>query len=75
VSNPARQPYLTESVHYQAHGSADGKYPSVCRAAIITEVQTGATAAVAVLNPTGMFFQPQLSHDENRTPGSWHYSH
>lgn len=75
MSNPARRPYLGEPCHYQAHGSKDGTYPSVCRAAVITEVHGDNTAAVTVFNPSGMFFHQQLGHDENRGPGSWHYAH
>lgn len=75
MSNPSRKPYLTESVHYQAHGSANGQYPSVCRAALITEVHEGPTAAVTVFNPTGMFMHPAMPHDEHRSPGSFHWAH
>lgn len=75
MSNPARKPYLTESVHYVARGSRDGIYPPVCRAALITEVHEGNTAAITVFNPTGLFFHPQLDHDEDRAPGSWHWAH
>lgn len=49
-------------VHYVARGSADGKFPCVCRSAIITEVSPDLndpyTVGLAVLNPTGLFFQP-----------------
>ena len=31
-------PRLAQPVHYVAHGSADGTYPSVCRAALVVEV-------------------------------------
>jgi hypothetical protein len=31
-------PTIGRVVHYQSHGSADGKFASLCRAAIITEV-------------------------------------
>lgn len=75
MSNPARQPYLTESVHYMAHGSLDGKYPPVCRAAMITEVHVGTTAAVVVFNPTGIFLHQSLEHNEDRAPGTWHWAH
>lgn len=75
MSNPARQPFLTEAVHYRARGSLDGKYPPVCRAAMITEVQGGTTAGIVVFNPTGFFLHPSLEHDEDRAPGSWHFCH
>lgn len=75
MSNPARRPYLGESIHYQARGSLDGQYPPVCRAAIITEVHEGNTAAVTVFNPTGVFLHQDLEHNEGRAPGSWHFAH
>lgn len=34
----AARPALGETVHYQAHGSADGSYPPACRAATVTDV-------------------------------------
>ena len=58
-----------------ARGSADGEYPPVCRAAVITEVQPPPKAAVFVMNPTGIFLHPSLEHDENRAPGTWHFVH
>lgn len=71
---------LTQPVHYVARGSADGVYPPVCRAAIVTEVFEGETlplaqdgvefssddevAAIVVLNPTGLFFHERCVRDE-----------
>jgi hypothetical protein len=55
------RPTVNRSVHYVARGSADGVYPSVCRAAIITEVEPDSPTAqvgVCVLNPTGHFYHP-----------------
>jgi hypothetical protein len=37
-TDPPALPYLTEAVHYRAHGSLGGEYPPVCRAGIVTEV-------------------------------------
>ena len=46
-------------VHYVARGSADGKFLPVCRAALVSEVgDDPETVGLAVLNPTGVFFQP-----------------
>lgn len=58
-----------------ARGSADGQYPPVCRAAKITEVHAANTAAVFVMNPTGVFLHPSLEHNEDREPGTWHWAH
>jgi hypothetical protein len=79
-------PSVGRVVHYVSRGSADGVYPPVCRAAIITQVPTmiedgyGAsdpnddqTVGLCTLNPTGMFFDPLVAHDEGGEPGSWHW--
>lgn len=65
-----RQPYVVAPVHYVSHGTpprTDGSqaFRSVCRAAIVAEVNSpGARASygipgvtLCVLNPTGLFFQ------------------
>jgi hypothetical protein len=72
VSNPKREPYLGESVHYVSYGTPHGEYPSICRAAIVTEI--GDPAALAVLNPAGVYFN-RCQHDEGRAPGSYHFAH
>ncbi|MEU3399510.1 hypothetical protein [Streptomyces filamentosus] len=63
-------------VHYVALGSADGRYPSTCRAAIVTTVDgEAAQPALAVLNPEGLFFSTSLPHAdaEPLTGGTWHW--
>lgn len=65
-ANPPQPPSIGHIVHYVSRGSADGVFPSTCRAAIITEVDPGYGAGSAVLgtdriglsviNPTGLFF-------------------
>ena len=79
----ARTPMIGERVHYLAHGTpprADGSqaYPSVCRAAIVTEVSDDGRTGLAVLNPTGMFFHSLAAggcpHAESeRAGGTWHW--
>lgn len=61
-------PRVGDIVHYVAHGTPprpDGSqdYPSVCRAAIVTAVDTyTGHLSLAVLNPTGMFFNQAVAH-------------
>ncbi|GAA1111336.1 hypothetical protein [Streptomyces javensis] len=61
-------------VHYVARGSADGRYPSTCRAAIVTAVDHG-QPALAVFSPEGLFFSDPLPHAdaEPLTGGTWHW--
>jgi hypothetical protein len=73
------------TVHYCSHGSPvlpDGSqhYKPECRAAIITALsqdadsgETGPKVSLAVLNPTGLFFQENLGHSDDHTGGSWHW--
>lgn len=81
-------PVLGQSVHYVSHGTPvrreDGgqAYPSVCRAAVITEVEQDwdpatrtAVASLCVLNPTGQFFSQHLLYNSDAAamaPGTWH---
>jgi hypothetical protein len=61
------QPSVGRVVHYVSRGSADGQFPSVCRAAVITSTATGSgvtAVGLAVLNPTGMFFDRDVSYAE-----------
>lgn len=76
---------INRMVHYVSHGTPirpDGsqKFASTCRSAIITEVgelPEGAPwmepVALAVLNPTGLFFHQRVLHDEERSGGTWHW--
>jgi len=69
-------PRLGQPVHYLAHGSADGTYPKVCRAAIVTQVsEDEPQVSLAVLNPTGLFFGPAAHAEvDDLVGGTWHYA-
>ncbi len=69
-----QKPAVGRIVHYQAHGSPDGTHKSVPRPAIISEVRDDGTVALAVFNPTGMFFNV-CAIDESDVPrgGTWHW--
>lgn len=68
-------PSVGRDVHYVARGSADGVFPSICRAAKITEVvdEDEAVASLCVFNPSGLFFDKALPYDETNHPGTWHW--
>lgn len=72
------RPSVGRIVHYVSYGTPGGEYSSMCRAAIVTEIQDDNDDAevigVAVLNPTGMFFN-QAPHDESEVKdgGTWHW--
>jgi hypothetical protein len=74
------KPTVARTVHYVSHGTPvreDGTqaFPSVCRAAIVTEVGGPVvTVSLAVLNPTGLFFQTGCIQDEvEHAGGTWHW--
>lgn len=69
-------PSVGRVVHYVSAGSADGRYPSVCRAAIITEVHNPEYVNLCVFNPEGLHFPKSVPYVEvNATlkPYSWHW--
>lgn len=84
-----QKPSVGRVVHYVSHGTpvrADGTqaFQPECRAAIVTEVcdnpdgvdpETGTPCvSLAVLNPTGMFFNRHLVQDETtKAGGTWHW--
>lgn len=73
-------PSVGRIVHYQSYGTAGGEFQPQCRAAIITEVEGPAPAdanvyvGLAVLNPSGLFFDQHIPQDENgKRGGTWHW--
>jgi len=86
MTGPA--PSVGRIVHYVARGSADGRFPPACRAAIVTEVgphpDADGTVGLCALNPSGLFFHPLemggVAHAEDKAagaeehpPGTWHW--
>lgn len=83
------KPSVGRIVHYVAYGTPGGEFPAgVCRAAIITEVDTLLTGegiltinedgqilsvGLCVLNPTGQFFNRHVPYAEDKQPGTWHW--
>lgn len=70
----AMKPTIGRIVHYQAYGTPGGEYPSVPRAAVVTEVDAdGSTVGLCVLNPTGQFFNRGVRYDADGKPGCWRW--
>lgn len=74
-------PTIGRTVGHVPVGTPGGEYDSVCRAAIVTEVEGPAPASgpgvrlsLAVLSPTGLFFNTNIPHSPDRhRPGTWHW--
>ncbi|MFE5290359.1 hypothetical protein ACFRAQ_35870 [Nocardia sp. NPDC056611] len=66
-------PSVGRIVHYQSYGTPGGEYLPEPRAAVITAVGDGNVVGLAVLNPTGMFFNESVPFAENATPGHWNW--
>lgn len=70
-----QMPTVGRIVHYQAFGTPGGEYKSVPRAAVITQVSVPGNAesdvGLAILNPTGMFFNPVIQYSKDLKPGCW----
>jgi hypothetical protein len=79
-------PSVGRIVHYVSHGSPvreDGTqaYTPQCRAAIVTAISKDPEiVSLAVLNPSGMFFNEAVGHFEPEDPadirhagGTWHW--
>jgi hypothetical protein len=70
-------PSVGRVVHYKAYGTPGGEHKSVPRAAIVTEVvdiqPVNGTAIVhlAVVNPTGLFFNLNVKQGDG--PGQWNW--
>lgn len=72
-------PTVGRIVHYQAYGTPGGEYKSEPRAAIVTQVLTTPNGAItgevglAIMNPTGMFFNPSIPFSAEPKPGHWNW--
>ncbi|QUU29291.1 hypothetical protein SEA_SLIMJIMMY_90 [Mycobacterium phage SlimJimmy] len=71
------EPSVGRIVHYQSYGTPGGEYLPEPRAAIITKVyedDNGAReVALAVFNPTGMFFNQLVPYSQEPKPGHWNW--
>ena len=56
-------------VYYHTRGSADGVYPPVNFAAIVTDAHNGITIDLAVFGPSGLRFEHNVPQGGN--PGEW----
>jgi hypothetical protein len=71
-------PTVGRIVHYTSYGTPGGEFGQECRAAVVTvdgwfEVNEMHTS-LAILNPTGMFFNTAIPQDESKSRGgTWHW--
>lgn len=70
------QPTVGRIVHYQSYGTPGGEYQPEPRAAVVTQVALGSArqfVGLAILNPTGMFFNAAVPYASEPTPGHWNW--
>lgn len=66
------KPTVGRIVHYFAYGTPCGTFATgTARAAIITQVHTDTCVDLAVLNPTGMWFNTSVERTTEGKPGKW----
>jgi len=63
------QPTIGRVVYYKSYGTPGGEYPSVDRAAIITEVKSLTIVSLCVLSPEGFFFNKDV--EQGKEGGHW----
>ena len=73
-------PTVGRIVHYRSYGTPDGEYAPRCRAALVTQGvantdDTTQTISLAVVNPTGLFFDVAVPYasPETHQGGTWHW--
>lgn len=67
------KPTVGRIVHYQAYGTPNGEFPSVPRAAVVTQVHTDTCVDLCVMNPSGLFFNTSVVYSEEPKPGHWNW--
>ncbi|AXH67914.1 hypothetical protein J4T99_gp118 [Mycobacterium phage Bromden] len=81
-----QKPAVGRIVHYQSYGTPKGEYLPEPRAAVITAIpellpeqpNSGPegyvpSVSLAILNPTGMFFNEYVPYADEPTPGHWNW--
>lgn len=69
-----QNPSVGRDVHYVSYGTPGGEYPSVCRAAKITDVHEDNVVSLCVFNPDGLFFNKRVEYDPSGVRGgTWHW--
>jgi len=73
----AMKPTVGRVVYYKSYGTPGGEYPSVDRAAVITEVLPPSEGeevdrvSLCVMNPTGLFFNQNVKHGSEGGQWNW----
>jgi hypothetical protein len=68
------KPSVGRIVHYVSYGTPGGEYPSVCRAAVVTQVIDDETVHLFVMNPEGIFLNKNVPlNDDANAGGTWHW--
>lgn len=74
-----QKPSIGRIVHYHSYGTPGGEYLPAPRAAIVTAIEGAVEVdgvetqflSLAILNPTGMFFNVAVPSSDEPKPGHW----
>ena len=69
VKVPAIKPTVGRMVYFKTRGSADGVYPPMDFAAIITRVHTDSCVNLVTFGDSGMRFEHSVNYGDK--PGQW----
>lgn len=64
-------PEIGDKVYYKSYGTPGGEFKSKNRVAFVTEVLDDLTVSLAVLNPTGMFFNEVVRQGDEGGQWNW----
>lgn len=73
MTDEAPVPLISSTVHYVGAGHSLGLYNSTCRAAICTDKKDNSTLSLAVFTPHGTLFYEDITYDEGKAGGTWHW--
>ena len=73
MASNTQRPSIGRVIHFVSAGHSLGTYSSTCRAAIVTDVKNDTTLGAAVFSAKGVWFHDELTYDEEKAGGTWHW--
>jgi hypothetical protein len=67
------KPSIGRVLHFVSAGHSLGVYNSTCRAAVCTDKKDDQTVTLTVFAARGIFFYEDVTYDEGKAGGTWHW--